>query len=113
VRSYKLSPVVERLMEETTKTEQDETDGVAATTNNVASKETEIGNAEQTAKMLKEQIQSLDDRPQAAITFEANLKKEEAKGILELADATLQQLDATIADSYAQFRRTTGLTALD
>jgi hypothetical protein len=32
---------------------------------------------------------------------------------LELADTTHRQLEATIADSYAQFRRTTGLNALD
>ena len=100
-------------MKEKTKTEQDETDGVAVTMNNVASKKTEIGNAEQTAKMLKEEIQSLDGGQKAAIILEANLKQGEAKRILELADTTLQQLDATIADSNTQFRRTTGLTALD
>jgi hypothetical protein len=100
-------------MEEKTKTAQDETVGVATSTNNVASKETKICNAERTAKKLKEDIQSLDDGQRAAIIFKANLKLGEAKHILELADTTLQQLDATIADSYAQFRRTTGLTALD
>jgi hypothetical protein len=101
------------MMKEKTKTEQDETRGVAVTLNNVASKKTEIGNAERAAKMLKEEIQSLDGGQKAAIIFEASLKQGEAKRILELADTTLQQLDATIADSYAQFRRTTGLTALD
>ena len=113
VRSYKLSPAVVPMMKEKTKTEQDETRGVAVTLNNVASKKTEIGNAERAAKMLKEEIQSLDGGQKAAIIFEASLKQGEAKRILELADTTLQQLDATIADSYAQFRRTTGLTALD
>ena len=46
-------------MKEKTKTEQDETGGVAVSTNNVASKKTEIGNAERAAKMLKEEINRL------------------------------------------------------
>lgn len=113
VRSYKLSPAVVPLMEEKTKTEQDETGGVAVSTNNVASTKTEIGNAEQTAKMLKDDIKSLDGGQHAAIMFEAHLKQGEAKRILELADTTHLQLEATIADSYAELRRITGLTALD
>jgi hypothetical protein len=100
-------------VKEKTKTEQDETSGVAGSTNNVASKKTEIGNTEQTAKMLKDEIKSLDGGQRAAIILEANLKQGEGKRIFELADTTLQQLDVTIADSYAQLRRTTGLTALD
>jgi hypothetical protein len=100
-------------VKEKTKIEQDETGGVAVSTNNVACKKTEIGNIEQTAKMLKDEIKSLDGGQRAAIILEANLKHGEAKRILEQADTTLQQLDATIADSYAQFRRTTGLSALD
>ena len=113
VRSYKLSPAVVPLMEEKTKTDQDETGGVAVSTNNVASMKTEIGNVEQTAKMLKDEIKSLDSGQRAAITFEANLEQGEAKRILELADTMHLQLEATIADSYAQMRRITGLTALD
>ena len=65
VRSYKLSPVVVPLMEEKTKTEQDETGSVAVRTNNIASKKNEIGNAEQTAKMLKDEIKSLDGGPRS------------------------------------------------
>jgi hypothetical protein len=113
VRSYKLSPAVVPLMEEKTKTEQDETGGVAVIMNTVASKKTEIGNAERTAKMLKDEIKSLDGGQRAAIIFEANLEHGEAKRILELADTMHLQLEATIADSYAQMRRITGLTALD
>jgi len=113
VRSYKLSPAVVPFVKEKTKTEQDETSGGAVSTNNVASKKTEIGNTEQTAKMLKEEIQSLDGGQKAAIMFEANLKQGEAKRILELADTMHLQLEATIADSYAQLRRITGLNALD
>ena len=113
VRSYKLSPVVVPLMEEKTKTEQDETGGVAVRTNNIASKKTEIGNAEQTAKMLKDEIKSFDGGQRAAIIFGANLKQREAKRILKLADTMHLQLEATIAESYAQMRRITGLTALD
>jgi flavodoxin len=113
VRSYELSPAVVPLMKEKTKTVQDETNGVAVTMNNVASEKTEIGNTEQTAKMLKEEIQSLDGEQRAAIIFEVNSKQGEAKGILELACTTHMQLEATIADSYAQLRRITGLTALD
>jgi hypothetical protein len=99
-------------MEEKTKTEQDETGGVAASTNNVASKKTESDNAEQTAKILKDEIKSLDGGQRAAIIFE-DLEQGEAKRILELADTMHLQLEATIADSYAQMRRITGLTALD
>jgi hypothetical protein len=113
VRSYKLSPAVVPLVKEKTKTEQDKTGGVAVSTNNVASKKTETGNAARTAKMLKDEIKSLDGEQRAAIILEADLKQGGTKPILELADTTLQQLDATIADSYAQFRRTTGLAALD
>jgi hypothetical protein len=113
VRSYKLSPAVVPMVKEKTKTEQDKTSGVAVSTINVASKNTEIGNKERTAKMLKDKIKSLDGEQRAAIVLEANLKQEEGKRILELADTTLQQLDATIADSHAQLRRTTGLSALD
>ena len=113
VRSYKLSPVVVPLMEEKTKTEQDETGGVAVRTNNIASTKTEIGNAEQTAKMLKDEIKSFDGGQRAAIIFGANLKQREAKRILKLADTMHLQLEATIAESYAQMRRITGLTALD
>jgi hypothetical protein len=113
VRSYKRSPAVVPFVKEKTKTEQGGTSGVAVSTNKVASKKTEIGNTEQTAKMLKDEIKSLDGEQRAAIILEANLKKGETKRILELADTTLLQLDATIADSYAQFRRTTGLAALD
>ena len=113
MRSYKLSPVVVPLMEEKTKTEQDETGGVAVRTNNIASTKTEIGNAEQTAKMLKDEIKSLDGGQRAAIIFGANLKQREAKRILKLADTMHLQLEATIAESYAQMRRITGLTALD
>jgi hypothetical protein len=100
-------------VKEKTKTEQDETSGVAVSTNKVTSKKTEIGNTEQTAKMLKDEIKSLDGGQRAAIILEANLKQGETKRILELADSTLSQLEATIADSYAQFRRTTGLSELD
>jgi hypothetical protein len=100
-------------MKERTKTEQDETSGVAVSTKNVTSKKTEIGNTEQTANMLKDEIKALDGEQRAVVILEASLKQGETKRILELADTTLQQLDATIADSYAQFRRTTGLTALD
>jgi hypothetical protein len=100
-------------VKEKTKTEQDETSGVAVSTNTVARKKTEIGNTEQTAKMLKDEIKSLDGGQRAAIILEANLKQGEGKRIFELADTTLQQLDVTIADSYTQLRRTTGLTALD
>ena len=113
VRSYKLSPAVVPLMEEKTKTDQDETGGVAVSTNNIASTKNEIGNVEQTAKMLKDEIKSLDGGQRAAITFEANLEQGEAKHILELADTMHLQLEATIAESYAQMRRITGLTALD
>jgi hypothetical protein len=113
VRSYKLSPAVVPVMEEKTKTEQDETGGVAVSTNNVASKKTESGNAEQTAKMLKDEIKSLDGEQRAATIFEANLKHGEAKRTLELADTMHLQLEATIAESSAQIRRITGLTALD
>jgi hypothetical protein len=100
-------------VKEKTKTEHDETSGVTVSRNNVASKNTAIGNTEQTAKMLEDEIKSLDSEQLAAIVIEANLKQEEGKRILELADATRKQLDATIADSYAQLRRITGLTALD
>jgi hypothetical protein len=100
-------------MKERTKTEQDETGGVAVSTNNVASKKTEIGNIEQTAKMLKDEIKSLEGEQRAAIILEAHLKQGGTKRILELADTTHLQLEATIADSYAQLRRTTGLTAFD
>jgi hypothetical protein len=62
-------------MEEKTKTEQDDIGGVAVSTNNVASKKTEIGNAEQISKMLKEEIKSLDGGQRAAIIFDASLKK--------------------------------------
>ncbi len=113
VRSYKLSPAVVPLMEEKTRTEQDDTSGVAVSTNNIASKKNEIGNAEQTAKMLKDEIKSLDGGQRAAIIFEANSKQGEAKRILELADTMHMQLEATIVESYAQMRRLTGLTALD
>jgi hypothetical protein len=99
-------------MEDKTKTEQNET-GVAVSTNNVARKKTEIGNAERAVKMLKDEIKSLDGGQRAAIIFEANLKQEEAKRTLELADTMHLQLEATIADSYAQLRRITGLTAFD
>jgi hypothetical protein len=94
-------------MEEETKTEQDETGGVAV------SKKTEIGNAEQAAKMLKDEIKSLDGGQRAAIVFGANSEQGEAKRILKLADTMHLQLEATVADSYAQLRRITGLTALD
>ncbi len=100
-------------MEEKTKTEQDETDGVAVSTNNVASKKTEIGNAELTVKILKDEIKSLDGEQRAAIIFEANLKREEAKRIIEQAGMMLPQLEATIADNYAQLQRLTGSTAID
>jgi t-SNARE complex subunit (syntaxin) len=100
-------------MEEKTKTEQDERGGVAVNKNNAASKKTEIGDAERTAKMLKDEIKSLDGGQHAAVIFEASLKQGEAKHILELADTTHRQLEATIEDSYAQLRRITGLTALD
>jgi hypothetical protein len=100
-------------VKEKTQTEQDETGGVAVSTTNVASKKTEIGNTERTVKMLKDEIQSLDGGQHAAIIFEASLKQGEAKHILELADTTHRQLEATIADSHAQLRRITGLTALD
>ncbi len=113
MRSYKLAPAVVPFVKEKTKTEQDEASGVAVSTNNVANKNTEIGNTVQTAKMLKDEIKSLDGEQRAAIVLEANLKQGEGKRILELADTTLQQLDATISDSYAQLRRTTGLSALD
>jgi len=113
VHSYKRSPAVVPLMKERIKTERDETSGVAVSMKNVASKKTEIGNIEQTANMLKDEIKALDGEQRAAVILEASLKQGETKRILELADTTLQQLDATIADSYAQFRRTTGLTALD
>jgi hypothetical protein len=110
---YKLWPVVVRLMEETTKTEQDETGGVAVSTNSVASTKTKLGNAERTAKMLKDEIKPLHGGQHAATTFRAKLKQGEVKRILELADTTHVQLEATIADSYAQLRRITGLSALD
>ena len=113
VRSYKLSPAVVPFVKEKSKTEQDETGDVTVIMNNVVSAKTEIGHTEQTAKMLKEEIQSLDGEQRAAIILEANLKQGEAKGILELANTTHLQLEATIADSYAQMRRITGLTALD
>jgi len=113
VRSYKLSSAVVPMVKEKIKTEKDETRGVAVSTNNVASKNTEIGNTEQTANMLKDEIKSLDGEQRAAIILEAHLKQGEAKRILEIADTTHRQLEATIADSYAQFRRTTGLTAFD
>ena len=113
MRSYKLSPVVVPLMEEKTKTDQDETGGVAVSANNIVSKKNEIGNAEQTAKILKDEIKSLDVGQRAALIFGANLKQREAKRILKLADTMHLQLEATIADSYAQMRRITGLTALD
>jgi hypothetical protein len=100
-------------VKEKTKTGRDETSSVAVKTNNVASKKTEVGSTEQTAKMLKDEIKSLDGGQRAAITFEANLEQGEAKRILELADTMHLQLEATIADSYAQMRRITGLTALD
>ncbi|MGZ4950093.1 MAG: hypothetical protein ACXVI0_03140 [Halobacteriota archaeon] len=100
-------------MKEKIKTEQDETSGVSVITKNVASKTTEIGNAEQTAKMLKDQRKSLDGTPRATIVLKANLKQREGTRMLELADKTLQQLDGTITDSYAQFRRTTGLSEID
>jgi hypothetical protein len=124
-------------VEEKTKTEQDETDGVAVSTNNVAStkteignaertvkhfrakrgevasKKTEIGNAELTVKILKDEIKSLDGEQRAAIIFEANLKREEAKRIIGQADIMLPQLEATIADNYAQLQRLTGSTAID
>jgi hypothetical protein len=124
-------------VEEKIKTEQDETGGVAVTTNNVASAKTEIGNAERTVKhfrakrgevasakteignaertvkMLKDEIKSLDGEQRAAIIFGANLKREEAKRIIEQADMMLPQLEATIADNYTQLRRITGSTALD
>jgi hypothetical protein len=108
-----LSPVVVPLMEEKTTTEQDETCGVAVNKDNAATKKTEIGNAVRTAKMLKDEIKSLDGKQRAAIILKANLKQGEANHILELADTTHQQLEATIADSHAQLRRITGLTALD
>ena len=63
--------------------------------------------------MLKDEIKALDGEQRAAIILEASLKQGEAKHILELADTTHQQLDATIADSDAQLRRITGLTDLD
>jgi len=100
-------------MKEEIKTEQDETSGVAVSTNNVASKATDIGNIEQTAKMLKDEFKSLEGGQSAAIILEAHLKQGEAKRILELADTTHRQLDATISESHAQLRRITGLTALD
>lgn len=100
-------------MKEKTKTGRDETSGVAVSTNNVASKKTEVGSTEQAAKMLKDKIKSLEGGQRAAITFEANLEQGEAKRTLELADTMHLQLEATIADSYAQMRRITGLTALD
>ena len=83
MRSYKLSPAVVPLMEEKTKTEQDETGGVAVSAHNIASKKT------------------------------ANSKQGEAKRILKLADTMHLQLEATIADSRAQMRRITCLSALD
>ena len=100
-------------MKEKTKTGRDETSGVAVSTNNVASKKTEVGNTEQTAKMLKDEIKSLNSEQRAAMILEANLKQGEARRILQLADTMHLQLEATIADSYAQMRRITGLTALD
>jgi hypothetical protein len=75
IRSYKLSPVVVPLMEEKTKTDQDETGGVAVSRDNVASKKTEIGNAERKAKMLKDEIKSLDGGQRTAIILETNLKQ--------------------------------------
>jgi len=86
-------------MEEKTKTEQDKTGGVAVSTNNVASTKTESGNAEQTAKMLKDEVKSLDGGQRAAIIFGANSKQGEAKRILKLADTMHLQLEDTIADS--------------
>jgi hypothetical protein len=136
VRSYKLSPAVVPFVKEKTKTEQDEAGGVAVSTNNVASKKTEIGNGERTVKhfrakrgevaskkteigntaltvkILKDEIKSLDGEQRAAIILEANLKREEAERI-EQADMMLSQLEATIADNYAQLQRLTGSTALD
>jgi hypothetical protein len=112
MRSYKLSPAAVPLMEEKTKKDQDETGGVAVSTNDVASKKTEL-NTEQTAKMLKDEIKSLDGGQRAAIIFEANVKQGEAKRVLRLADTMHLQLEATIADSHAQMRRITGLSALD
>jgi len=137
VRSYKLSPAVVPFVKEKTKTEQDETGGVAVRTNNVASKKTEISNAERTVKhfrakrsevaskkteignvaltvkILKDEIKSLDGEQRAAIILEANLKREEAKRIIEQADMMLPQLEATIADNYAQLQRLMGSTAID
>ena len=113
VRSYKLSPAVVPLMEEKTKTEQDETGGVAVSAHNIASKKTESGNPEQTAKMLKDEFKSLEGGQSAAIILEAHLKQGEAKRILKLADTMHLQLEATIADSRAQMRRITCLSALD
>ena len=100
-------------MKEKTETEQDDTGGAAVSTNNVASKKTEVGNTEQTAKMLKDEIKSLDGGQRAATIFEANSKQGEAKRILKLADTMHLQLEATIADSLARMRRITGLSALD
>jgi hypothetical protein len=124
-------------VEEKIKTEQDETSGVAVRTNNVASakteignaaltvkhfrakrrevasKRTEIGNAALTVKMLKDEIKSLDGEQRAAIILEANLKRGEAKRIIEQADMMLLQLETTIADNYAQLQRLTGSTAID
>jgi hypothetical protein len=71
-------------MEEKTKTEQGETGSLAVSANNISSKKNEMGNAEQTAKMLKDEIKSLDGGQRAAIIFEANLKPEEAKRILKV-----------------------------
>jgi hypothetical protein len=100
-------------VKEKTKIGRDETSSVAVSTNNIASTKTEVGNTEQTAKMLKDKIKSLDGGQRAAITFETDLEQGEAKRILKLADTTHLQLEATIAESYAQMRRITGLTALD
>ncbi len=79
----------------------------------VASKKTEIGNAERTVKMLKDEIKSLDGGQRAAIIFEANLKREEAKRIIEQADMMLPQLEAKIANNCAQLKRLTGSIVLD
>jgi chromosome segregation ATPase len=93
--------------------EQRDDEHFRAKRDEVASKKTEIGNAERTVKMLKDEIKSLDGGQRAAIIFEANLKREEAKRIIEQADTMLPQLEATIANSYAQLKRLTGSTVLD
>jgi hypothetical protein len=100
-------------VKEKTKTGRDETSCVTVSTNNVARKKTEVGNTQQTAKMLKDEIKSHDSEQRASMIHEANVKQAEAKRILKLADRMHLQLEATIADSFAQMRRITGLTALD